>query len=175
MTETKYIVKTTTQFKRDYKLAVKRGLKIDLLKDIVAALAMGEKLPEKNKDHALTGNWVGHRECHILPDWLLIYRIEDDVLVLTLARTSSHIDLFCFADVFYNSCLCGGCRITPFADFTIVAAGVVGAYFGAVGAIPGGVSSAYWWLLASRLDANNHGHGVYVEMTWVLVFDITPQ
>ncbi len=94
MTETKYIVKPTTQFKKDYKLAVKRGLKIDLLKDIIAALAMGEKLPEKNKDHALTGNWVGHRECHILPDWLLIYRIEDDVLVLTLARTGSHSDLF---------------------------------------------------------------------------------
>ena len=94
MTETKYIVKPTTQFKKDYKLAVKRGLKIDLLKDIIAALAMGEKLPEKNKDHGLTGNWVGHRECHILPDWLLIYRIEDDVLVLTLARTGSHSDLF---------------------------------------------------------------------------------
>lgn len=94
MTETKYIVKPTTQFKKDYKLAVKCGLKIDLLKDIIAALAMGEKLPEKNKDHALTGNWVGHRECHILPDWLLIYRIEDDVLVLTLARTGSHSDLF---------------------------------------------------------------------------------
>ena len=94
MTETKYIVKPTTQFKKDYKLAVKRGLKIDLLKDIIAALAMGEKLPEKNRDHALTGNWVGHRECHILPDWLLIYRIEDDVLVLTLARTGSHSDLF---------------------------------------------------------------------------------
>ena len=94
MTETKQIVKLTTQFKKDYKLAVKRGLKIDLLKDIIAALAMGEKLPEKNRDHALTGNWVGHRECHILPDWLLIYRIEDDVLVLTLARTGSHSDLF---------------------------------------------------------------------------------
>lgn len=94
MTETKYIVKPTTQFKKDYKLAVRRGLKIDLLKDIIAALAMGEKLPEKNKDHALTGNWVGHRECHILPDWLLIYRIEDEVLVLTLARTGSHSDLF---------------------------------------------------------------------------------
>lgn len=94
MTETKYIVKPTTQFKKDYKLAVKRGLKIDLLKDIIAALAMGEKLPEKNKDHALTGNWVGHRECHILPDWLRIYRIEDEVLVLTLARTGSHSDLF---------------------------------------------------------------------------------
>lgn len=94
MTETKYIVKPTTQFKKDYKLAVKRGLKIDLLKDIIAALAMGEKLPEKNKDHPLTGNWVGHRECHILPDWLLIYRIEEEVLVLTLARTGSHSGLF---------------------------------------------------------------------------------
>ena len=94
MTETKYIVKPTTQFKKDYKLAVKRGLKIDLLKGIIAALAMGEKLPEKNKDHALTGNWVGHRECHILPDWLLIYRIEEEVLVLTLARTGSHSDPF---------------------------------------------------------------------------------
>ena len=94
MTKTKYIVKTTTQFKKDYKLAVKRGLKIGLLKDIVATLAMGKTLPEKNKDHALTGNWVGHRECHILPDWLLIYRIEDDVLVLTLTRIDSHSDLF---------------------------------------------------------------------------------
>ena len=93
MKETKYTVKTTTQFKKDYKLAIKRGLKIDLLKAVVAALAMGETLPEKNRDHALTGNWVGHRECHILPDWLLIYRIEDDVLVLTLARTGSHSDL----------------------------------------------------------------------------------
>ncbi|HIV69237.1 MAG TPA: type II toxin-antitoxin system YafQ family toxin [Candidatus Butyricicoccus stercorigallinarum] len=94
MKETKYTVKTTTQFKKDYKLAIKRGLKIDLLKAVVAALAMGETLHEKNRDHALTGNWVGHRECHILPDWLLIYRIEDDVLVLTLARTGSHSDLF---------------------------------------------------------------------------------
>lgn len=94
MKETKYTVKTTTQFKKDYKLAIKRGLKIDLLKAVVAALAMGETLPEKNRDHALTGNWVGHRECHILPDWLLIYRIEDDVLVLTLARIGSHSDLF---------------------------------------------------------------------------------
>ena len=48
----------------------------------------------KNKDHELTGDWVGHRECHIQPDWLLIYRIEDDVLVLTLARTGTHSDLF---------------------------------------------------------------------------------
>ena len=51
-------------------------------------------LPNKNRDHDLSGDWIGHRECHILPDWLLIYRIEDDVLVLTLARTGSHSDLF---------------------------------------------------------------------------------
>lgn len=62
--------------------------------DIIRALSRGEKLPEKNKDHELTGDWVGHRECHIQPDWLLIYRIEDDVLVLTLARTGTHSDLF---------------------------------------------------------------------------------
>lgn len=73
---------------------MKRGLKIHLLEDIIAALAMGEPLPEKNKNHALTGNWSGHRECHILPDWLLVYRIEEDVLVLTLARTGTHSDLF---------------------------------------------------------------------------------
>ncbi len=94
MRKTKFSVVTTTAFKKDYKLAMKRGLKISLLEDVVAALAMREPLPEKNKDHALTGNWVGHRECHILPDWLLVYRIEDDVLVLTLARTGTHSDLF---------------------------------------------------------------------------------
>ena len=58
MRATKYTVKLTTQFKKDYKLALKRGLKIDLLEDIVTALAMGESLPEKHKDHALTGNWA---------------------------------------------------------------------------------------------------------------------
>ncbi len=84
----------TTQFKKDYKMAVKRHLDIDRLDDIVRALSRGEKLPEKNKDHALSGDWEGHRECHILPDWLLIYRIEEDVLVLTLARTGTHSDLF---------------------------------------------------------------------------------
>ena len=94
MRKTKYIVKPTTQFKRDFKLAMKRSMKIELLEEMIAMLAMGETLPDKHKDHALTGNWVGHRECHILPDWLLIYRIEDEVLVLTLARTGTHSDLF---------------------------------------------------------------------------------
>ena len=94
MRKTKYIVKPTTQFKKDFKLAMKRSMKIELLEEVIAMLAMGETLPDKHKDHAVTGNWVGHRECHILPDWLLIYRIEDEVLVLTLARTGTHSDLF---------------------------------------------------------------------------------
>ena len=84
----------TTQFKKDYKLALKRHMDIELLDNIIRCLSCGEVLPEKNKDHALSGDWVGHRECHILPDWLLVYRIEDDILVLTLARTGTHSDLF---------------------------------------------------------------------------------
>lgn len=81
MRKIKYTVKATTQFKKDYKLAMKRGRDMGLLEDIVTALATGMPLPEKNRDHALTGNWTGHRECHILPDWRLVYRIEGDVLV----------------------------------------------------------------------------------------------
>lgn len=84
----------TTQFKKDYKLALKRHLNIDLLDDIIRTLSQGKTLPEKNKDHALSGNWAGHRECHIQPDWLLVYHIDDDVLVLTLTRTGTHSDLF---------------------------------------------------------------------------------
>ena len=84
----------TTKFKKDYKLAIKRNLNIDLLDDIIRALSRGETLPEKNNDHELTGDWMGHRECHIQPDWLLIYRIEEDMLVLTLSRTGTHRDLF---------------------------------------------------------------------------------
>lgn len=91
---TKYEIKNTTQFKKDYKLAKRRGLDISLLKSIVTKLANGESLDSKYRDHSLTGNWVGHRECHIQPDWLLVHRYEDDVLVLTLARTGTHSDLF---------------------------------------------------------------------------------
>ena len=91
---TKYEIRNTSQFKQDFKLAKRRGLNIALLKDIVTKLANGEPLEARHKDHPLSGNWIGHRECHIQPDWLLIYRIEDDILVLTLARTGSHSDLF---------------------------------------------------------------------------------
>lgn len=94
MRASKYTVKPTLQFKKDYKLAMKRGLDISLLEDIIAKLALGESLPEKNRDHALSGNWNGYWECHILPDWLLIYKLEDNVLILTLARTGTHSNLF---------------------------------------------------------------------------------
>ena len=84
----------TTQFKQDYKLAMKRHMNIELLDDIIRILSRGGKLPEKNKDRGLAGNWPGYRECHILPDWLLVYRINNEVLVLTLVRSGSRSDLF---------------------------------------------------------------------------------
>jgi len=90
----KYIVKYTTQFKKDYKLAKRRGFHVQLLQEIVKKIASGEALDESCKDHALTGKWKNYRECHIQPDWLLIYYIEKDVLVLTLSRTGTHSDLF---------------------------------------------------------------------------------
>jgi len=89
-----YSVVWTTRFKKDYKIAMKRHLDINLLDDIIRKLARGETLPAKNHDHELTGNWIGHRECHIQPDWLLLYRIDDDVLVLTLTRTGRHSDVY---------------------------------------------------------------------------------
>ena len=91
---TRYEIKNTTQFKKDYKLAKRRGLDINLLKEIISKLANGDPLEPKHKDHPLSGNWAGHRECHIQPDWLLVYRYEDDVLVLTLTRTGTLRDLF---------------------------------------------------------------------------------
>jgi mRNA interferase YafQ len=90
----KYTVKYTSQFKKDYKLAKRRGKKMELLNKTIELLSNGEDLPENYYDHSLSGNWVGHRECHIQPDWLLVYYFEDDVLVLTVARTGSHSDLF---------------------------------------------------------------------------------
>ena len=90
----KYIVKPTSQFKKDYKLAIKRNLNIKELQRVIGKIANGDALDEKYRDHNLTGKWSGYRECHIEPDWLLIYRIDKAVLVLTLTRTGSHSDLF---------------------------------------------------------------------------------
>ena len=90
----KYNVRHTSAFKRDYKLMLKRHLPIEKLQTIVEKLRNGEELPPANRDHALTGNWANHRECHIVPDWLLIYQIHEDILILELTRTGSHSDLF---------------------------------------------------------------------------------
>lgn len=83
----------TTQFKKDYKVIVKRGYKISLLEEIIRLLCDEQPLPEKNRDHALTGSYSGFRECHIQPDWLLIYKAEQEILTLTLTRTGTHSDL----------------------------------------------------------------------------------
>ena len=90
----KYQIEMSTRFKKDYKLAQKRGYDISLLKEVIGILASGEQLPEKYYDHPLTGDYKGCRECHILPDWLLLYRVEKDLLILGLTRTGTHSDLF---------------------------------------------------------------------------------
>ena len=84
-----------SKFKKDYKRVIKRlGHKPEIFANVVRMLSMEETLPSKYRDHALTGNYIGYRECHILPDWLLIYKIEADTLTLVLTRTGSHSDLF---------------------------------------------------------------------------------
>lgn len=90
----KYNVRPTTKFQKDLKRVQRRGYDISLLTDIIKKLADGEALPEKNKDHSLIGNYVGCRECHITPDWLLIYEVMDNDLFLYLTRTGTHSDLF---------------------------------------------------------------------------------
>jgi mRNA interferase YafQ len=89
-----YRIVFTKKFQRDYKLAEKRGLDKNLLNEIVRQLAIGSILPAKSKDHLLKGQYKGFRECHIQPDWLLIYRDDHDEKVLNLIRTGSHSDLF---------------------------------------------------------------------------------
>ena len=84
----------TNKFKKDYKLSIKRGLPIEALDNVIKMLAKGSSLPEHLKDHELSGVWSGFRECHILPDWLLIYTVSQNKLVLTLTRTGTHSDLF---------------------------------------------------------------------------------
>ena len=89
-----YAIRPTTRFQKDLKRMEKRGYNITLLTDIIKKLANGEQLPEKNRDHALVGDFIGCRECHVAPDWLLIYEIADSELILYLTRTGSHSDLF---------------------------------------------------------------------------------
>jgi len=87
-----YEVKPSNRFKKDVRLASKRGYDISLITKIIKTLAAGEALLPRNKDHALSGDWAGFRECHITPDWLLVYKIEKEILVLTLTRTGTHSD-----------------------------------------------------------------------------------
>jgi mRNA interferase YafQ len=85
-----YKVETSSRFRRELKVAQKRGLDIGKLEAVVDLLSKGVTLPLKNKDHALTGDYTGYRECHIAADWLLVYRVEEDVLVLYLFSTGTH-------------------------------------------------------------------------------------
>ena len=84
----------STKFKRDYKTCIKRNCDIKLLQDITDILRIPKELPESNKDHKLSGKYKGCRECHITPDWLLIYELTKEELILYLTRTGTHSDLF---------------------------------------------------------------------------------
>ena len=90
----KLLILLTSKFKKDYKLAKKRHLDMQLLDDVIRKLSRGEQLEPQNNDHILTGNWSGYHECHIQPNWLLIYKIDNNQLILTLTRTGTHSDLF---------------------------------------------------------------------------------
>ena len=90
----RYKIVQTGRFKKDLKILKKRGYDLNLLGVVVDMLASGEKLPEKYREHNLLGNYAGCRECHITPDWLLIYELTEDELFLYLTRTGTHSDLF---------------------------------------------------------------------------------
>lgn len=90
----RYAIRVTTQFKGDTKLAQRRGYNMDLLQEVIELLAEGNPLPEKYRDHALVGDYIGHRECHIQPDWLLVYKKLEKEIILELARHGTHSDLF---------------------------------------------------------------------------------
>ena len=90
----KYIIRPTSRFQRDLKRAARRGYHTELLTAVIKKLADGVPLEQRYRDHALAGDYAGCRECHITPDWLLIYEIDGDTLLLYLLRTGTHSDLF---------------------------------------------------------------------------------
>lgn len=90
----KYSLEFTNQYLKDLKLARKRGLDEGKLNEVLLILISGESLPAKYKDHSLIGNYSGFKECHISPDWLLVYSIESTLKIVTLVRTGTHSDLF---------------------------------------------------------------------------------
>lgn len=87
-------IRYSAKFKKDYKTIIKRGYNPQLLQDVLTILSSEQPLPPKYKDHDLSGSYKGHRKCHITPDWLLIYKIEHNILTLSLTRTGTHSDLF---------------------------------------------------------------------------------
>ena len=89
----KYALEFTRQYLKDLKLARKRGLDENKLNEIILKLITGENLPAKNHDHPLTGNYKGFRECHIDPDWLLIYSRDNSIKIVTLVRTGTHVSV----------------------------------------------------------------------------------
>ena len=89
-----YQIKPTSKFQKDLKRVQRRGYDISLLTNVLKKLAAGEPLPEKCRDHELIENYKDCRECHITPDWILIYEIYEDELILYLTRTGTHSDLF---------------------------------------------------------------------------------
>lgn len=89
-----YEIQSTSEFRKGYKSAKKRGRNMDALAKVIDTLAEGRQLPDSNRDHQLIGNFRGCRECHVEPDWLLVYRIDKGKLVLMLVATGTHSDLF---------------------------------------------------------------------------------
>lgn len=90
----KYEIVTSKHFRKDIKLAQKRGCNLDNVRNIIKKLANGETLEAKYRDHLLTGNYAGFRKCHVTPDYLLVYKIKEEELILFLFRTGTHSDLF---------------------------------------------------------------------------------
>lgn len=88
------IIKATKRFEKDLELAKRRGYNVRILKDTINLLAAEEPLPNRYHDHALKGNYAGFRECHLAPDWLLVYRTDAETVTLLLFRTGTHADLF---------------------------------------------------------------------------------
>lgn len=89
-----YKVYSTNTFKKDIIKAKKSGLNINELNSVIKSIANNEILDTKYKDNAQKGNWIGYRECHIRPDWILVYRIVNEKLLLVLQRTGTHSELF---------------------------------------------------------------------------------
>lgn len=85
---------TTKQFRKDYKRMKKRGYDMNLLEKVIDLLQNAKPLDNRYRDHGLVGNYVGFRECHIMPDWLLIYAVDKEKLILTASRTGTHSDMF---------------------------------------------------------------------------------